>query len=57
MIVIARVKAVVQEEATEDNNTYGLKPRETFFSCKVDKLEHIVGFEGDEYVYTDYACY
>lgn len=61
MFVIARVKSVTrhvapEDEEDEEGNPFGLDPKETFFQCQIEKLEHIVGFEGDEYAFTDYAC-
>ena len=66
MIVIARVKSVSkhqvvmsgsgEEEDEEANNPFGLEDNETYFRCQIEKLEHIVGFEGDEFSFTDYAC-
>lgn len=59
MIVIARVKSVSKHAATSDdetNNPFGLEENEPYFTCQIEKLEHIVGFEGDEYSFTDYAC-
>jgi hypothetical protein len=61
MIVIGRVKSVTRHVASQDEddvqgNPFGLEPKETFFQCQIEKLEHIVGFEGDEYSFTDYAC-
>ena len=55
MIVIARVKSVskhtvgkfASEEDEELSNPFGLDENEVFFKCQIEKLEHIVGFEGD----------
>ena len=57
MIVIARVKSVSKHsvEDEENNNPFGLEDKETYFLCQIEKLEHIVGFEGDEFSFTDYA--
>jgi hypothetical protein len=43
-----------QEE--DPTNPYGLEDNDTYFKCQIEKLEHIVGFEGDDYSFTDYAC-
>lgn len=57
MIVIARVKSVTKHQYVEDNeNLFCLNENETYFRCQIEKLEHIVGFEGDELSITDYAC-
>jgi hypothetical protein len=71
MIVIARVKSITKhvagcsdgmnamefdQEEVDPTNPYGLDENETFFQCQIEKLEHIVGFEGDDYSFTDYAC-
>lgn len=57
MIVIAKVKSVTKHQASEaDSNPFGLEEEETYFLCQIEKLEHIVGFEGDEFSFTDYAC-
>jgi len=56
MIVIARVKGISKHKATESYNPFGLENAETFFQCQIEKLEHIVGFESDEFSFTDYAC-
>ena len=55
MIVIARVKSVSRHSTSEDDNPFGLDDKEPYFLCQIEKLEHIVGFEGDEYTLTDYA--
>ncbi|CDW86141.1 UNKNOWN [Stylonychia lemnae] len=56
MIVIAKIKGVSQHKTTESYNPYGLEGQETFFQCQIEKLEHIVGFESDDYSFTDYVC-
>ena len=71
MMVIARVKSVSKhvvgcsdsmnamefDENEEDpTNPYGLEENETFFNCQIEKLEHMVAFEGEDYSFTDYAC-
>ncbi len=56
MIVIAKIKSVTKHRATDELNPYQLDERETFFQCQIEKLEHIVGFESDEFSFTDYAC-
>ncbi len=65
MIVIARIKSVTKhqvgkaspsEKEEDENNPFDLDEQETFFKCQIEKLEHIVGFEGDEYSFTDYSC-
>jgi hypothetical protein len=71
MIVIARVKSVSKhavgcsdgmnamefDESEEDpTNPYYLEENETFFKCQIEKIEHIVGFEGEDYSFTDYSC-
>ena len=56
MIVIARIKGVTKYVACEENNPFGLEENEVFFLCQIEKIEHIVGFEGDNYEITDYAC-
>jgi hypothetical protein len=71
MIVIARVKSVSKhvvgcsdgmnamefDENEEDpTNPYYLEENETFFKCQIEKIEHIVGFEGEDYSFTDYSC-
>jgi hypothetical protein len=55
MIVIARVRSVTRHAAASDDNPFGLEEQEPYFLCQIEKLEHIVGFEGDECVLTDYA--
>jgi hypothetical protein len=55
MIVIARVRSVTRHAAASDDNPFGLDEQEPYFLCQIEKLEHIVGFEGDECVLTDYA--
>lgn len=57
MIVIARVKSVSKHEVADEEigNPFGLEDKETYFQCQIEKLEHIVGFEGDDYSFTDYA--
>ena len=56
MIVIARVKGVSKHQASKDFNPFEIEDKENFFLCQVDRIEHIVGFEGDEFTFTDYAC-
>jgi hypothetical protein len=68
MIVIARIKSIskhvaleeeggeAEEEECGSNNPFGLDHQETYFLCQIEKLEHIVGFDGDDYSFTDYAC-
>ena len=56
MIVIARIKGVSKHSATKDFNPFEIEDKENFFLCQVDRIEHIVGFEGDEFTFTDYAC-
>jgi hypothetical protein len=67
MIVIARIKSVskhqvrkfsssMNEQEEDESNPFGLDEQETFFKCQIEKLEHIVGFEGDEFSFTDYSC-
>lgn len=56
MIVIARIKSVSKHEVSEQVNPFGLEIKEPYFLCQIEKLEHIVGFEGDEFSLTDYAC-
>jgi hypothetical protein len=56
MIVIARIKGVTKHLATAEFNPYELPENEKFFLCQIEKMEHIVGFEGDEFSFTDYAC-
>ena len=56
MIVIARIKGVTKHMASKDSNPFSLEDKEKYFLCQIEKLEHIVGFEGDEYSFTDYAC-
>jgi len=58
MIVIARIKSVTKHTTaniSDDSNPFGLEDKEPYFLCQIEKLEHIVGFEGDEYTLTDYA--
>ena len=56
MIVIAKLKGVTKHKATPEFNPFEIEDKETFFLCQIDKIEHIVGFEGDEFAFTDYAC-
>jgi len=71
MLVIARIKSVTKHvvgssddknamifgDAEEDpSNPFGLEENETYFQCQIEKLEHIVGFEGEDYSFTDYNC-
>jgi len=56
MIVIAKLKSVTTHEVTGEFNPFNLEAKDKFFLCQVEKLEHIVGFEDDEYSFTDYAC-
>lgn len=56
MIVIAKLKGVTKHKATAEFNPFEIEDKETFFLCQIDKIEHIVGFEGDEFAFTDYAC-
>ena len=57
MIVIAKLKGVTKHEAKVDSfNPFELEDKETFFLCQIEKIEHIVGFEGDDFDFTDYAC-
>jgi hypothetical protein len=65
MIVIARIKSVTKhqvgkfssnEQEEDESNPFGLDEQEMFFKCQIEKLEHIVGFEGDDFSFTDYAC-
>lgn len=55
MIVIARVTSINQEQAGKEN-PYGLEAGTLFFQCQIGAIENIVGFEGDSYGFTNYAC-
>jgi hypothetical protein len=56
MIVIAKLKGVTKHQATAEFNPFELEQKENFSLCQVERIEHIVGFEGDEFTFTDYAC-
>jgi hypothetical protein len=59
MIVIAKVKSVSKHSASaadEKSNPYGLSDQELYFQCQISQLEHIVGFDGEDYEFTDYVC-
>ena len=56
MIVIAKIKGVTKYQASKDFNPFEVEDKEAFFLAQVERIEHIVGFERDEYTFTDYAC-
>ena len=37
-------------------NPYMLEVGEKYHQVQIERLEHIVGFEGDDMSFTDYAC-
>lgn len=56
MIVIARLKGFSKHIADKEFNPFSLAEKQKFFLCQVEKIEHIVGFEDEDYSFTDYAC-
>ena len=57
MLVIAKISSIKQAKATEDCNPYDLEVGTLFYQCQINKIENIVGFEGDAYGFTNYQCY
>ena len=54
MLVIAKVKEVFKQTASEENNPYGLGEGTPFYQCQIENIENIVGFEDDRYGFTNY---
>jgi hypothetical protein len=56
MLVIARVANVNKHVASKDYNPYKLAFGQTFFQCELHCVENIVGFEEDQFGFTNYEC-
>ncbi len=56
MLVVARVRAVNKCIASNDVNPYMMNVGSVYFQCQIQNVENIVGFEGDQYGFTNYQC-
>jgi hypothetical protein len=56
MLVIAKVSSIKTLQATKEANPYDLEHGTLYFQCQVQQVENIVGFEGDQYGFTNYQC-
>ena len=54
MLVVARVRQVDRCIATQDDNPYDLPMDQVYFQCQMQQIENIVGFEGEQYGFTNY---
>jgi hypothetical protein len=54
MLVVGVVKEITTQVATPEHNPYNLAPSQRYVQCSLQRLENIVGFEGDEAVLTNY---
>jgi hypothetical protein len=55
MLVIGRIKSVETLTANEDLNPFNLSTDEKYHMCVLHKVEHIVGFEGEDISFTNYT--
>ncbi len=54
MLVIGVVKEATCCTATDDQNPFKLAKNQKYYLCTLQRLENIVGFEGDQPVLTNY---
>lgn len=54
MLVIARVQTIERCYATEQENPYDLPPNTVYFQCQIHHIENIVGFESEDFGFTNY---
>jgi len=54
LIIIGRIGKIADHYANVDNNPYGLPEENNYFLCELDKIDYILGFQGEEMIFRNY---
>lgn len=54
LIIIGKVGKVTEHLPTSDNNPYQLPEDATYTLLSLDKIDYVIGFQGDELIFRNY---
>jgi len=54
LIIIGRIGKITDHYATSENNPYSLPEENNYLLCELDKIDYILGFQGEEMIFRNY---
>jgi len=54
LIIIGRIGKITDHYANGDNNPYSLPEENNYLLCELDKIDYILGFQGEEMIFRNY---